>query len=242
MNNKIEIIREEIVLGEKVTVYGTRENPLFLASDVGEWLEHGNYREMIRPLDDDEKGVRIVDTLGGPQQKSVVTEYGLYEILMLSRKPQAKEFKKGIKDLLRKIRLGEATLSRKQLAQMVIESEEERERLQEKIKRDAPMLTFAQAVTGSENLVLVREYAKVISNDTFVIGEKRLYQWFREKGYLNRKNEPYQEYVEMGLFEVIERTFGGPDGTYTSRTTKITGKGQTYFAEKIKKDYNNLFD
>jgi len=65
-----------------------------------------------------------------------------------------------------------------------------------------------------------------------------LYEWFRSHKYLNDKNEPYQNYVSMGLFEVITRTIGSGIETFTSKTTKITGKGVVYFAEKIKNKSN----
>jgi len=111
---------------------------------------------------------------------------------------------------------------------------EHNRQLHEKITSDEPKVVFADSVTGSNNLILVREYAKILCDNDFEIGEKRLYKWFRDNGYMNHKNEPYQEFINMGVFEVIERTFGGPDGTFTKTTTKVTGKGQTYFAKKIK--------
>ena len=106
--------------------------------------------------------------------------------------------------------------------------------LSAKIQENASKVIFADAVAGSSNSILVREFAKALSDDGFKIGQNRLFSWMRVKGYLNGKNEPYQNYIEQGLFEVIERIVGASNQTFTTRTTKITGKGQTYFAEKIR--------
>jgi len=102
------------------------------------------------------------------------------------------------------------------------------------IKNNEQKVVFADSVAGSSNLMLIRHFAKVLSDGGFKIGQNRLFEWFRRKGYLNRDNEPYMNYVEQGLFEVITRTIGGADQTFTTRTTKLTGKGIVYFAKKIR--------
>ena len=122
----------------------------------------------------------------------------------------------------------------------LIEAEEEKDRmrlenfsLERKILEDKPKVVFADAVTGSTNLILVREFAKVLSGQGITIGQNKLFQWFRDNNYLSSKNEPYQQYVAAGYFEVIERVIGDGNNTFTTTTTKITGAGQTYFASKI---------
>ena len=85
-------------------MYGTMQEPLFLAKDIAEWIEHSNPAAMLNTVDDDEKGIRIVYTPGGDQKVNVLTEDGLYEVLMQSRKPIAKQFKKGVKQILKEIR------------------------------------------------------------------------------------------------------------------------------------------
>ena len=103
-----------------------------------------------------------------------------------------------------------------------------------KIESDKPKVVFAESVIGSSNSILVRQSAKDLCDDGFEIGQNRLFEWFREKKYLNVDNEPYQQYVAQGLFEVITRTIGSGSETFTTKTTKITGSGQVYFANKIK--------
>lgn len=102
--NEITIINKSNLLGKEVNVYGTFEEPLFLAKDVAEWIEHSDVSTMVRNIDDDEKVTNNVCTLGGNQNAWFLTENGLYEVLMQSRKPIAKQFKKGVKEILKTIR------------------------------------------------------------------------------------------------------------------------------------------
>lgn len=103
-NTTLTVINEQEVLGKHFRIFGTINNPLFLAKDVAEWIEHSNPRMMLQAVDDDEKGVRNVYTPGGVQESWFLTEDGLYEILMQSRKPIAKQFKKEVKKILKSIR------------------------------------------------------------------------------------------------------------------------------------------
>lgn len=109
----------------------------------------------------------------------------------------------------------------------------------EKIEKNRSKVLFADTVIGSSNSILVRQFAKDLSENGFVIGQNRLYEWFRENKYLSGNNEPYQNYMDRGYFEVITRTIGSGDDTITVKTTKITGKGQVYFADKLKQTYIN---
>ena len=101
---KLQVLKQTELLGQQLTVYGTMEQPLFLAKDVAEWIEHSNTASMLQNIDADEKVINIVYTLGGEQSAWFLTEDGLYEVLMQSRKPIAKQFKKGVKNILREIR------------------------------------------------------------------------------------------------------------------------------------------
>lgn len=102
----ISLLEEQEVLGKRFRIYGTAENPLFVARDVAEWIEYdvASVNKMIVSVDDDEKVRNNVPTLGGPQEAWCLTEDGLYEVLMQSRKPKAKQFKKKVKEILKDIR------------------------------------------------------------------------------------------------------------------------------------------
>lgn len=133
-------------------------------------------------------------------------------------------------------------IARSELA--LLEREEEREKLlleaNNKIELDKHKVVFAESVIGSSNSILVRQFAKDLCGNGFDIGEKRLFNWFRENHYLNSNNEPYQNAISMNLFEVITRSVGSGTNTFTTKTPKVTGNGQVYFAEKIKKSYYPL--
>ena len=100
----LQVIKEQEVLGKQFKIYGTFEEPLFLAQDVAIWIDNKNVSQMLRTVDEDEKGVYKVYTLGGNQNMWFLTEDGLYEVLMQSRKPIAKAFKKEVKQILKQIR------------------------------------------------------------------------------------------------------------------------------------------
>ena len=101
--SEISVISKSTFLGKEIDVYGTPEEPLFKAKDVAEWIEHSDAHKLVEMVDDDEKVRNIVPTLGGNQEMWFLTENGLYEVLMLSRKPIAKQFKKGVKEILKSI-------------------------------------------------------------------------------------------------------------------------------------------
>lgn len=109
--NEVTVLENEVTLmGKTFNVYGTVEEPLFRAKDVAEWIEHSDVHKMVQSVDDDEKVRNIVHTLGGNQESWFLTENGVYEVLMLSRKPIAKEFKKEVKKMLHTLRTKKATL------------------------------------------------------------------------------------------------------------------------------------
>ena len=114
----------------------------------------------------------------------------------------------------------------------LIKAEEEKEKLQLVIAEQKPLVEFADKMLGSKDSVLIRVYAKLLFDEGLNIGEKKLYKWFRENGYLNSKNEPYQQYMEY--FEVKVSTYDTPFGTKTNTTTLIKPKGQLYFFKELK--------
>lgn len=100
----LQVLEQRELHGKKITVYGSNENPLFLAKDVSEWIEHSNTSEMIKNVDEDEKLISTILSAGQKRDVLMLTENGLYEVLMQSRKPIAKEFKKAVKNILKQIR------------------------------------------------------------------------------------------------------------------------------------------
>lgn len=247
MSKEIAISVERDVMGRNFKIYGDVNNPLFLAKDVAQWIEHSDVSTMIRSVDENEKVTNIVCTLGGNQEAWFLTEDGLYEVLMQSRKPIAKEFKKRVKQILKEIRrhgmyatdemLEEILRSPDFGIRVLTELKEEREKrrfLEVKVTEDRPRVQFANAVETSNTSILIGDLAKLIMQNGYDIGQKRLFAWLRDSGYLMKhgssKNMPTQRSMEQGLFEVKESTITNPDGSVRiTKTTKVTGKGQIYF-------------
>jgi len=117
---ELAVIQQQKILGKQLTLYGDFENPLFLAKEVAEWIEHSNVSMMLQTIDDDEKVVNIVYTLGGNQEAWFLTENGVYEVLMQSRKPIAKQFKKEVKAVLKSIRKHGAYITAEKLEEMLL--------------------------------------------------------------------------------------------------------------------------
>ncbi len=107
-----------------------------------------------------------------------------------------------------------------------------------KIEADRSKVIFAESVVGSKGSVLIRQFAKDLCTEDFKIGQKGVFDFLRKNNYINAKSEPYQQYVTMDIFEVITRTVGSGAETFATKTTKITGKGSVYLAEKIKSKHN----
>ena len=117
---ELKVLQQQQILGKPLTLYGDFENPLFLAKEVAEWIEHSNPRMMLQAVDDDEKGVNIAYTPGGNQEVWFLTEYGVYEVLMQSRKPIAKQFKKEVKTVLKSIRKYGVYMTSETLEQVIL--------------------------------------------------------------------------------------------------------------------------
>ncbi|EGT3685738.1 MULTISPECIES: phage antirepressor [Clostridioides] len=245
--NNLQTIKEQELLGKEFKVYGTLENPLFLARDVAEWIDYSktsegyyNTSKMLMSIDEDEKVTITNSNSGG--NKLFLTEDGLYEVLMQSRKQIAKQFKKEVKKILKEIRKtggyihttedmsdDEIMARALQVAQRKIESKNRE--LEEKNR-------FINQIASSKNSLLVREVAKVISKSNgIIIGEKRLYEKLRVWGLVFKNStEPKQFAVEKGYLETVEGTRETSTGVFTYRTTRVTGKGQEYILKRLLKE------
>ncbi|HBJ02389.1 MAG TPA: phage antirepressor Ant [Lysinibacillus sp.] len=251
--NQLQVIHEQEVLTKKFKVYGSPECPLFLAKDVADWIEHSDTSKMIRSVDDDEKLIRTLFLSGQNRESWFLTEDGLYEVLMQSRKPIARQFKKQVKNILKEIRLNggyidtnedddEMTILAKGflIAQKTIENNKKKIVDQQLIiEAQKPKVLFAEAIQASHTSILVGELAKILKQNGIDVGQKRLFEWLRENGYLIKRkgadfNSPTQKSMELGLFEIKETPIHHNSGEISiSRTSKITGKGQAYFINKF---------
>lgn len=180
----LQVIERREVLGKDFRVYGDADNPLFLAKDVASWIEHSNPTEMVRTIDEEEKLNSTILSGGQRREVTFLTEDGLYEVLMQSRKPIAKEFKKCVKQILREIRRHGAHLTPERLEEVLLNPDtiirlatdlkaerQARAALAARIEQDKPKVLFAESVTASDSTILVRELAKVLKQNGIDTGE-----------------------------------------------------------------------
>jgi len=231
---------------------GTPDNPEFCAMDLCRALGYANGRDAVaKHVEEDDVAKRdTTDSIGRTQLLTYVNESGMYALVLGSKLESAKKFKRWITyEVLPSIRktgtYSVEQLTRKQLALMVVQAEEEKERLALENKQQAyqleeqrPKVAFADAVLSSPDSILVGELAKILCQRGYQTGEIRLYEQLRHEGYLcssgSDYNMPMQRYLEMGLFEVTKGTRSGNGGImHTTRTTKVTPKGQQYFINKF---------
>jgi anti-repressor protein len=223
--------------------------PWWVVTDVCEILDLSNPTTAIERLDEDE---RSKFNLGRQGEVNLVNEAGLYSLILGSRKPEAKAFKRWIvHDIIPSIRKHGAYMTPQKaeeillnpdtiirLAQQIKDSQEKIRNLTAKVEADHPKVLFADSVSASETSILIGDLAKLIRQNGYDIGQKRLFEWLRGNGFLmksgNSKNMPTQRALDMKLFEVLERAIDNPDGSIRiTRTTKVTGKGQVYFVNQF---------
>ena len=225
-----------------------------VGKDVAEVLGYSNTSDALKKHVD--KGVAKCDTLGGSQEMIVINESGLYSLVLRSKLPGAKKFRRWVtSEVLPQIRktggyipiseeMSEEEIMAKALiiSQKTIEKKDELLKAKDKEIKDLSQdLTqknrFINQLAASENTLLVREVAKVASKADVVIGEKRLWDKLREWGLIFKNStEPKQYGVDRGYFEVNEGTKEAKGKVFTYRTTRVTGKGQAYIIERLLKE------
>lgn len=197
-------------------------------------------------LADDEKGVRLADTLGGRQQVGVVNEAGMWSVIVRSDSAAAEPVRRWVThEVLPAIRktgsyaVAPALPQDYATALRALAAEVEAKAvLEAKVEADAPKVLFADAVATSQTEILVGELAKILRGNGVQVGGTRLFEWLRRDGYLIRRqgtdwNMPTQRSMELGLFRIKETAITHSDGhTSVSKTPKVTGKGQAYFINR----------
>lgn len=247
---------------EKVQVFKNKEfevrtvevdgEPLFVGKDVANVLGYSNPRDALsKHVDEDDKldGVAIRDSIGREQKPVLINESGLYSLILGSKLPSAKRFKHWVtSEVLPAIRRSGVYMTDKKaydithnpdsLADLLLKAGEQLKQKDIIIQEMKPKALFADAVTTSNTSILIGDLAKIIKQNGYDIGQKRLFEWMRTNGYLiksgNSKNMPTQKSMDMKLFEVKESVIQNPDGSIrVTRTTKVSGTGQQYFINKF---------
>lgn len=222
--------------------------PWFAGADVAKALGYSNVRDAIaKHVDDEDKNtVAIRDGIKGNPNKTIINESGLYSLVLSSKLPTAKKFKRWVtSEVLPAIRkTGGYHIPQtptEQMAQGLLAAQKLLAEKDKRIEEMRPKEIFADAVTASETSILVGGLAKLIKQQGIDIGQKRLFAWMRENGFLiksgTEKNMPTQRAMDMKLFEVKEGSYVDGNGVNRiTRTTKVTGKGQVYFVNRFLSD------
>lgn len=223
------------------------DEPWFVGRDVAEVLGYAKPSNAITKHVDEEdrKGAPIQGTPGGTQNMTIINESGLYSLILSSKLPSAKKFKRWVTSevlpALRKTGQYQVKeLSGSELmAKALIEAQSVLAAKDKVIEEMKPKVVFADAVATSHTSILVGELAKILKQNGIDMGQKRLFAWLREKGYLIKRqgtdyNMPTQKAMDLGLFEIKEGSYVNGSGVnITTKTPKVTGKGQQYFINKF---------
>lgn len=253
MNNEIQ--RFDFRGASLRTLTDEAGEPWFVLKDCMSILDLGNPTETVKMFDKDEfSTTEVIDSIGRRQQTYIISEPGLYRLVMKSRKPEAKEFQRWVThEVLPQIRrtggyipATDADDDMTILAKAVMIGKRTMEQQQRKITEQQthivelePKARFADAVAASDDTCLVGELAKMLLQNGIPVGQNRLFRLLRAEGYLGKsgsnRNMPTQRAMELGLFRIKETTVTHADGhTTVSRTPKVTGKGQCYFIDRYR--------
>ncbi|WP_131501312.1 phage antirepressor [Lactobacillus crispatus] len=233
----------------------------FVGKDVATILGYAKTANAIsQHVDDEDKGVTRMMTPGGKQNIQVINEAGMYSLILSSKMPNAKKFKRWVThEVLPTIRKHGAYMTDEKIEEVLtdpdtiiklatqLKDEREQRLIEQQLRKDAesqvhemkPKALFADSVATSKSTILIGELAKILRGNGVDIGATRLFRWMREHGYLiNRKgsdwNMPTQKAMNLGLFKIKETTINYSNGsTSISKTPKVTGKGQQYFVNKF---------
>ena len=238
---EIKIINQQEVLNKQFKVYGTIQEPLFLAKDVAEWIEYsGRTGQLLNTVDEDEKLTHTIYASGQNREMWFLTENGLYEVLMLSRKPIAKQFKKEVKKILKSIRQNGGYIANQEnltpeqiLANASLVGNNVIENQKRQLEEQKPKVEYFNIVADSKDNIDIGSFAKILKDKNINLGRNRLFDWFRKHQIFMKNNTPYQTYIDRDYFKVIQTAKG--DRIYLK--TLITPKGTIYFTEKIVKEF-----
>ena len=246
--NNLQVFKND-QFGEIRTVEISGE-PWFVGKDIAERLGYTNTRDaMSKHVDiEDKADVAIYD---GSQNRNmtVINESGLYSLVLSSKLPTAKQFKRWItSDVIPTIRKHGAYMTPETIEKVLLNPDtiinlasqlkserEKRIALEGKVEEDRPKVIFADAVSTAKNSILIGELAKLLKQNGVEMGQNRLFKWLREHGFLIKRegldyNMPTQRSMELGLFEIKETAITHADGHISiSKTPKVTGRGQQYF-------------
>ncbi|QOP49027.1 phage antirepressor [Lacticaseibacillus paracasei] len=239
--------------GQQVRTVVVDNEPMFVGKDVADILGYQNgSRDVNTHVEEEDRLKYQIGTSGQAREMTIINESGLYSLVISSKLPTAKEFKHWVThEVLPSIRKHGAYMTPETIEKAIYDPDfiinlatqlKNEQAKTAALKADnetmKPKALFADAVATSHTSILIGDLAKLIRQNGVDIGQNRLFAWLREHGYLigsgDRRNMPTQRAMDLGLFDIKERTFQNPDGSVRiTKTTKVTGKGQQYFINKF---------
>ena len=249
MNEIMTFVNEEFGSVRSTVING---EPWLVGRDIAIMLGYTEAAKAVRThVDEEDKGVSILDTPGGRQQLVVINESGFYSLVLSSKLPTAKKIKRWVtSDVLPTIRktggyvndadkfvntyLPFADEPTKNLFKIQFEYINQ---LNDRIRRDEPKVKFADHVSDTVNLIDMNDMAKLCADHGIRIGRTRLFRWLRSKGILMEGNIPYQVFIERGYFKVKESVFDYCGEPKTYQQTMVTGRGQQYILARLMREY-----
>jgi len=253
MENEIVRVFENKEFG-KIRTAKIDDEPWFVGKDVASCLAYKDTSDALKKhVDDEDKGVGETPTPGGKQKVIIINESGLYSLILGSHLPNAKQFKHWIThDVIPTIRktggyvnndetfiktyLPFADDNTKLLFKNTLETIRKQNEL---IETQKPMVEFANQITQSKDTIDIGQLAKVVHDESIKIGRNKLFDWLRNNKILMPNNVPYQSYIDNKYFKVIETTKHTTYGDKIFTKTLVTGKGQAYIVEKLRKEFCN---
>lgn len=238
----------------QVRIVQQNGEPWFIGKDVAEILGYSNTKDAIaKHVDDEDKLGSQIATSGQNRNMTIINESGLYSLILSSKMPKAKEFKRWVtSEVIPAIRKHGGYLTADKIEQALTdpdtiiklattlkEERAARQQAEASLQAAKPKVLFADAVSASDSTILIGDLAKILKQNGYNTGQKRLFQWLRDNGYLIKRqgadyNSPTQRSMELGLFRVKETPIIHADGHVTvNKTVKVTPKAQIYFANKF---------
>ena len=225
--------------------------PWFAAADVCKSLGVGNASAAVSRIDPEETTLISIEGASNSLPINMVSEAGLYELILGSRKREAKQFKRWVvHDVLPTIRKTGGYVANEDLfvesyfpeindaAKLVLKTSLSTiKRQQEQLEAQQPLVDFANHVSDTADLLTMSQMAKIAYDEHINIGRNKLFDWLRDRGYLRPNNEPYQEFIDRGYFKVKETRKDTMYGTQFYTQTFVTGRGQIYFIEKLRSEF-----
>lgn len=240
----------------KVRVFEKDGEPWFVGKDVADILGYKNgSRDINNHVDEEDRLKYQISTAGQLREQTLINESGLYSLILSSKLPTAKAFKRWItSEVIPAIRKHGGYLTTEKteellnnpdliikLATDLKDERAKRTKAQQQLHEAQPKVIFADAVSASDSTILIADLAKLLKQNGHDMGQKRMFEWLRQNGYLIKRygadyNSPTQRAMEMGLFKIKETAITHSDGHVTVfKTVKVTGKGQLYFVNLFAK-------